>query len=298
MTNKAVHLPLAHIFLALAVVAVWGSNFVVIKVALAHFPPLLFATLRFTLAFLPAALFLRRPAVPWWHLAAYGVLIGAGQFGALYIAMQRDISPGLASLVIQTQVFFTIGLSMWLNREHVGTFQIVALGMAAAGLAVIMAHAGGDVTMLGLGLTLVAALCWAGGNLIARAGGTANMLAYVVWSSVFAVPPLLVLSVLFEGWPAIASGLRNADALSWAAVVYQSLGNTLFGYGSWAWLLARHPTATVSPFALLVPIFGMSTSAVLMNEPLQAWKLVAAGLVMSGLALNIAWPRLRLVLAR
>ncbi|MDP2010188.1 MAG: EamA family transporter, partial [Phenylobacterium sp.] len=84
--------------LALAVVAVWGTNFVVIKVALADLPPLLFATLRFTFALLPAVLFLRKPDVPWRNLAAYGVLIGLGQFGMLYIAMQHDISPGLASL--------------------------------------------------------------------------------------------------------------------------------------------------------------------------------------------------------
>jgi O-acetylserine/cysteine efflux transporter len=187
---------------------------------------------------------------------------------------------------------------MWLNREHVQLFQIAALVMAAAGLAVIMVHAGGDVTVLGLALTLIAALCWAGGNIVAKASGGVNMLAYVVWSSLFSVPPLLALSLLFEGWPAIEHGLRNADALTWATVFYQSAGNTLFGYGSWAWLMARYPSATVAPFALLVPVFGMSTSALAMAEPLQPWKLLAAALVMSGLALNIAWPRLRLALAR
>jgi O-acetylserine/cysteine efflux transporter len=108
MTSKSPSLPLTHLLLAIAVAAVWGSNFVVIKIALAHLPPLLFAALRFTFAFLPAAFFLKRPAVARSRLAAYGVLIGAGQFGILYIAMEKNISPGLASLVIQTQVFFTI----------------------------------------------------------------------------------------------------------------------------------------------------------------------------------------------
>jgi O-acetylserine/cysteine efflux transporter len=298
MTSKATHLPWRHVLLAIAVVAVWGSNFVVIKIALAHLPPLLFATLRFALAFLPAAFFLKRPAVPWLHLAAYGVLIGAGQFGLLYIAMERSISPGLASLVIQTQVFFTIGLAMWFTAERVRPSQWFALALAALGLGIIIAHRGGDVTPFGLALTLLAALCWAGGNLVAKAGGTVNMLAYVVWASLFAVPPLLLLSLLLEGLPAIEAGLRNADAWTWAAVLYQSLGNTMFGYASWGWLLARHPAATVSPFALLVPVFGMSTSAVLMSEPLQPWKLIAAALVLSGLALNLAWPRLRSALAR
>jgi O-acetylserine/cysteine efflux transporter len=293
MTARPVQLPWQHLLLAVAVAAVWGSNFVVIKVALAHLPPLLFATLRFALAFLPAALFLRRPAVPWWQLAAYGVLIGAGQFGVLYIAMEHSISPGLASLVVQTQVFFTIGLAMAFAREHLRLFQVAALVLAAAGLSIIVLHGGAEATPLGLVLTLIAALCWAAGNLIARASPQVSMLAYVVWSSVFAVPPLLVLSLVFEGWPAIESGLVGAGIGTWLAVLYQSAGNTLFGYGSWAFLLSRYPAATITPFALLVPVFGMTTSALVTHEPLQSWKLVAAALVMAGLAVNIVWPRLR-----
>jgi O-acetylserine/cysteine efflux transporter len=116
-------LPLRHFLLALAVVAVWGTNFVVIRVALDHLPPLLFATLRFTLVLLPMAFLVKRPAVSWKNLAAYGVLIGAGQFGLLFVAMKGHISPGLASLVVQTQVFFTIGLAMWLVRERIRSFQ-------------------------------------------------------------------------------------------------------------------------------------------------------------------------------
>jgi O-acetylserine/cysteine efflux transporter len=293
MSAKPFHLTLPHMLLAVAVAAVWGSNFVVIKMALVHLPPLLLAALRFTLAFLPAAFFLRRPAVPWSHLAAYGLLIGAGQFGILYIAMEHSISPGLASLVIQTQVFFTIGLAMAFTKERVQLFQWLALTLAAVGLGVIIVHRGEGVTPLGIALTLLAAAMWAAGNLVAKASGTVNMLAYVVWSSLFAVPPLLLLSVLTEGLPAIKTGLASADAVTWAAVLYQSLGNTMFGYASWAWLLARYPAATVSPFALLVPVFGMSTSALVMHEPLQPWKLIAAALVMSGLALNLIWPRLR-----
>ena len=104
-------LPLRHFLLALAIVTVWGTNFVVIKIALGDVPPLLFATLRFILVFLPAAVVFPRPSVSLGNLALYGILIGVGQFGLLYIAMNGLISPGIASLVIQSQVFFTIGLA-------------------------------------------------------------------------------------------------------------------------------------------------------------------------------------------
>ena len=284
-------LPLRHFLLALAVVAVWGTNFVVIKLALGQLPPLLFGALRFAFALLPAVFFLRRPAVPWANLAGYGLLIGAGQFGLLYLAMQHDISPGLASLVIQVQVFFTIGLSMAITGEKLRPFQWLALLLATGGIVLIATHTDGSTTVKGLAMVLVAALSWAGGNTLSRRAGQVNMLAYVVWSCLFALPPLLVLSLLVEGWPAIESGLRAATPGTWAAVLWQSLGNTLFGYAVWGWLLARHPAATITPMALLVPVFGMSASALLLAEPLPAWKLQAAGLVMAGLALNILWPR-------
>ena len=255
-------LPLSHVLLALAVVAVWGTNFVVIRIGLDHLPPLTFAVLRFTFALLPAIFFLKRPAVPWANLAAYGALIGAGQFGLLYIAINGYISPGLASLVVQTQVFFTIGLAMWLNKERVRSFQIVALALAAGGLVVIVAHnSDASATPLGLALILAAAASWAGGTAFSRAAGQVNMLAYVVWASLFSVPPLLVLALIFEGPTAMIEGVRAADAATWGAVLWQSVGNSLFGYAVWGWLLARHPAATITPMAMLVPVFGMGASA-------------------------------------
>ncbi|HLG88018.1 MAG TPA: EamA family transporter [Alphaproteobacteria bacterium] len=285
-------LPVRDFLIELAVVAVWGTNFVVIKIALDTIPPLFLATLRFAFVLVPAAFFIKRPAVPWRDLAAYGLLIGAGQFALLYMAMKGHISPGLASLVVQVQVAFTIGLSVLSNGERVRPFQWVAGAMAAAGILLIGLRGGGSATPFGLTLVTVAALCWAGGNMVAKRSPRANMLAYVVWASLFAVPPLLALSLTVEGYAAIAQGVTHAKAPVWAAVLWQSVGNTMFGYGLWGWLLARHPAATVTPMALLVPIFGMSASALLLAEAMPAWKLSAAGLVMGGLALNLLWPAL------
>jgi O-acetylserine/cysteine efflux transporter len=294
MTTKAAPLPWSHALLALAIMVVWGTNFVIIRIALQHLPALLLAALRFAFALFPAILFVKRPKVPWSHLAAYGLLIGVGQFGVLFIAMRSDISPGLVSLVVQIQVFFTIGLAMALTKETVRGYQWLALALAFAGLGVILAHAGkASATPLGLALTLFAALCWGAGNTVARASGPVNMLAYVVWSSLFAVPPLLILSLVFDGWPAVRDGLLHADAATWAAVIWQAVGNSLFGYAAWGWLLARHPTATVAPTALLVPVFGMAAAAWWMAEPMPLWKLGATALIMSGLAINLLWPTLR-----
>lgn len=290
-------LPLRHFLLALAVVAVWGTNFVVIKLALGVLPPLLFAALRFSLALFPALFFLPRPRVGWRNVALYGVLIGVGQFGLLYLSINGHISPGIASLVVQTQVFFTIGLSMQRSGERVRAFQWAALLLATTGIATIALHTDGTTTVPGLLLVLGAALSWAGGNIAAKEGRPANMLAYVVWSSAYAVPPLLLLSWWFEGADAIMTGLRQAGWATWGAVAWQAWGNSLFGYAAWGWLLARHPAATITPMALLVPVFGMGASTWWLGEPLPAWKLIAAAFVMGGLALNLLWPRLRPVSA-
>ncbi|MCU7374056.1 EamA family transporter [Paucibacter sp. O1-1] len=285
-------MPIRHFLLALAVVAIWGSNFVVIKLGLNALPPLLFAALRFFFAVLPAIFFLPRPQVGWRNLAAYGLLIGVGQFGVLYLAMRAQISPGLASLVVQTQVFFTLLLAMRLAKERVQGYQWLGLALAAGGIAVIASHTDGSTTVLGVLMVLAAAFSWACGNLVGKRAGRVNMLAYMVWTSLFAVPPLILLSLLVEGPAAIAQGLQQAGWDTWAAVLWQSVGNTLFGYGVWGWLLARHAAATIVPMALLVPVFGIGSAALLLGEPLPPWKLGAAALVMSGLALNLLWPSL------
>nr|WP_047167477.1 EamA family transporter [Sphingomonas sp. Y57] len=297
--NDAGHhrVPLSHLLLALGVVLVWGTNFTVIRVALDELPPLLFAALRFFFALVPAAFFIRRPAVSWRSLAAYGILIGVGQFGLLYIAMDGFISPGLASLVVQSHVFFTIVLAMLFSGEALRPFQIVALSLSVLGIALIIEHGDASATLFGLALTLVAALCWGIGNHVAKASGATDMLGFVVWASLFAVPPLFLFALVAEGWPAIAGAIAHAGPTAWAAVLWQSVGNTMFGYAAWGWLLARHPAAAITPTAMLVPVVGMATSAIVLGEALPAWKIAAAALVIGGLALNMLWPRAaRLVL--
>jgi O-acetylserine/cysteine efflux transporter len=288
-------LSLRDALLAVAVVFVWGTNFVIIRVGLDTLPPLLFAALRFTFVLLPAVFFLPRPKLSWSNLAIYGVSVGFGQFGLLFLAMNGLISPGLASLVVQMQVFFTIGISMARSGERLGPHQLTAFALSLAGMGIIAAHNGHGTTVLGLVLTLGAGMGWAIANQTGREAVKAdpglNFLAYVVWAALFALPPLYLLSLLREGLPAIEHGLAHATWMNWGVVLWQSIGNTMFGYGCWAWLLSRYPAATISPMSLLVPVFGFGASALLLGEPLESWKLAATALVMGGLAINLLWRR-------
>lgn len=291
-------LPTTHLLLALSVVFVWGTNFVVIRWGLDGLPPLLLATLRFALSALPWLLFIPRPTAPWHKLAAFGMLLGVGQFGLLFLAMRSSISPGLASLVVQLQVFFTIGLALWLMGERVRGFQVAGLLLALGGLGVIAANLDATVTLAGIGMVLGAAFFWSLANLVVKSLGPVNMLHFMVWSSLFAVPPLFALSWFIEGPQLMRSAVEQASGLVWASVLWQAVGNTLYGYGVWNWLLARHPAATVTPLALLIPVFGMGASALSLGEPLPGWKLGAAALVLLGLAVIVCWPLLRARLQR
>lgn len=279
------------LLLALAVVFVWGTNFVVIRWGLDELPPLTFAALRFLLAALPWLLFIRRPDVGWRYLIAFGLFLGVAQFGLLFIAMRGDITPGLASLVIQVQVFFTVGLSLWLFAEPIHARNLVGLAMAVAGLVVIGANVDAFTTPTGLVLVVLAALGWSAANIVvkkaARVHGPFDMLGFMIWSCLFAVPPLAALAFWFEGREPVIAAVTQASGGAWAAVLWQSLGNTLFGYGVWNWLLSRHSAAVFTPTALLVPVFGMGASTLALGEPLQAWKLAAAGLIVAGLAVNM-----------
>ena len=284
--------------LALCVVAVWGTNFVVIKLALGALPPLLFAALRFAAVVVPAMALVRRPDVAWRDLAAYGLLIGVGQFGLLFIAIDGLIAPGLASLLLQVQIVFTLGLVMRGSGERLLPVQFGALALAGAGVVVIAANTGGSTSLAGLGLCLLAAFSWALGNIVQRRAARnglrgVEILAFVVWSSAFAVPPLVVLALVFEGPARIEEALYAASLATWAAVAWQAIGNTMFGYGVWGWLLARHDASIVAPLSLLVPVFGMGTSALVLGESLPAWKLLAGALILGGLALNLAAPRFK-----
>jgi len=287
-------LPPSHLLLALAIVAVWGTNFVVIKLSLASFPPFLFAALRYCFAFLPAAFFLPRPKVSWVNLCVYGLAVGVGQFGVLYYAIDGNISPGLASLVIQTQVFFTIGFAMLFAKEKLKLYQALAVAIAMVGLVIIAVHTDATTTFLGLALVVFSGFSWGVANTASRRAGSINMLSYVVWASVFAIPPLFAIALIFEGgWSGLSTSMMTAPMGAWLGVLWQSWGNTLFGYGAWAWLLSKHPAAVVAPAPLLVPIFGMGASAFFLNEPLPLWKILAAGLVIAGLMVNLFWPSLR-----
>lgn len=286
-------MPLKDLLLALVVIVAWGLNFVVIKVGLDGLPPMLLGALRFILVAIPAVFFIRRPQLPWRWLIAYGSTISLGQFAFLFEAMHNGMPPGLASLVLQSQAFFTMIFAAMFLGERLRAASVLGLLVAAGGLVLIGSENESHVPLLALGLTLCGGACWAMGNIITRRFGKIDLVALVIWGALIPPLPFLALSWYLEGPALIESSLRNIGLNSILSLIYLAAIATMLGYGLWSRLLSRYPAGKVAPFSLLVPVVGLSSSALLLDERLSAIQCWGGVLVMLGLLINVFGPRLR-----
>lgn len=285
-------MPLKDLLIALVVIIAWGVNFVVIKVGLDGLPPMLLGALRFLLVAFPAVFFIKRPNLPWRWLIAYGATISLGQFAFLFQAMASGMPPGLASLILQSQAFFTLGFAALFLGERLRVASVLGLLVAACGLALIGSEDGSHVPLLALVLTLCGGAMWGLGNIITRRFGSVNLVALVIWGGLIPPLPFLLLSGWLEGPERIGQALLHIGWHSIAALAYLAFVATIVGYSLWSTLLSRHPAGKVAPFSLLVPVIGLSSSALLLGERLTQTQGWGALLVMSGLLVNVFGARI------
>ncbi|MBK8084351.1 MAG: EamA family transporter [Devosia sp.] len=291
-------MPLRHTLLALAVAFVWGVSFVAIRWGVDEVAPLLLTALRYSFAALPAVFFVRRPQVAPWVLLGYGLAIGVGQFGVLFVAIRLGMPAGLSSLVIQLQVFFTILFAALFFGERPAPAQFAGAGIAFVGIGLIALDRLAEAALLPLGLTIVAAVFWGLGNSASKRAGRIDMLGFVVWSALVPPLPLFALSLLFDGPGAIGAALQHLTWRGVGAIAFMAYAATLFGFGMWAALLSRYPASLVAPFALFVPVAGIGSAALLLGESVDGLEIAGSGLVLLGLLLNVFGPRLWRSLAR
>ncbi|MEU2558756.1 EamA family transporter [Streptomyces longispororuber] len=284
----------SHICLAVLVTAVWGVNFVVIDIGLDHFPPLLFSALRFLVAALPAVFFVGRPKVAWKWLIGVGLALGVAKFGLLFIGMDAGMPAGLSSLVLQVQAVFTALFAFVFLREVPSRVRVAGMAVALAGIGVAAVDEGASGPLTAFGLTVVAAACWGVSNVLTRKAAPPDALNFMVWVSTVPVLPLAALSLLFEGPDRDLEALRSLDLEGVAALICVAWVATVFGFGAWGYLLRRHPASAVAPFTLLVPVFGMTSSALFLGESVSGLQLCAGALLVAGVALtSLARPARR-----
>nr|WP_315475881.1 EamA family transporter [uncultured Undibacterium sp.] len=285
----------SQIGIAMIVIILWGLNFVVIKVGLQGIPPFLLATLRFVFVAFPAIFFLARPQVPIKLLIAYALTISLGQFAFLFSAIAVGMPAGLASLVLQAQAFFTIGISAFVFGDKLRFSNVCGMIVASIGL-FLLGSAGIQANPLhfsiaGFVLTLCAALSWACGNVINKKMGSVGVLNLVAWSALVPILPFFALAICFEGASTVWDSLVHIQIKSIAAILYLAGAASLIGYTLWGKLLGGLPTHLVAPLSLLVPVVGLSSAWILLDEVLSQMQMIGALIVMVGLLINVFGAR-------
>lgn len=283
--------------LALLVVIIWGANFTVIKLGLGGMPPMLLAALRYVFAALPAIFFIKRPAVSFKYIAAYGTTVGVGQFSCLFYAMSIGMPAGISSVVLQAQVFFTLFFAAVFLKEALKTSQKLGVIAAGGGLCLIGANVGvKGLSAIPAGaflLTLLAAAFWGISNIIVRyaskqaeeQGNKLDMLSMVVWSSLIPPIPFFIVALLMDSPKTILQSICGIDLISVFSVLYLSFCATLFGYGTWSRLLAKYPAGKVAPLSLLVPVTGLITAQIVLQEQLSAVQWAGGLVIILGLVI-------------
>lgn len=285
---------------SLLVVFIWGINFSFIKIGLQELPPILFSALRFLIVAIPAILFVPFPKTSVWNVVGVGVFLGILKFGLLFIAMHQDASAGIASLLLQAQVIFTILLSMLLFKETMNRYQAIGILVAFAGFSSFVLNASENVTLTGVILIVAAAFFWSISNIIMKKTGKVNLLHFMVWACLIPPVPLFVASYIYESQQPVQLILASSTS-TWLALAYVSYISTLIAFALWGWLLRNYQAAQVTPFALLIPIIGVIGSTLILGESLTTLELIGASFILLGLIVcvigkpltRLLWQHLR-----
>ncbi len=297
-----------HLVLAALVAVIWGVNFIAIDLGLRDTPPLLLVALRFVFVALPLVFFVRRPAVSWGVIATIGLAMSAGQFGLLFTAMHLGLPAGIAAVVLQCQMIFTIAIAAIVLREWPTRVQVIgaALGLAGLGLVAVGRFeavgaadgAGAPITViLPLLVCVAAGLSWAIGNIVARRASGASGFGIVVWSALVVPVPMVALSLLLDGPAVVADAFTTIGWETVVSVAFTAGLASLVGYSAWNFLLGRYPAGMVAPIALLVPPVGLAAAALLLGQVPNALEAVGSAVLVGGVALGQLRRRGRTVAA-
>jgi len=278
------------IALVLLVILIWGANFTVIKIGLEEIPPVLFSALRFAIVAIPAVFFIPFPKTSIWNVLGVGIFLGVIKFSLLFVSMDVGVSAGLASLLLQAQVVFTIVLSVFIFKEEIKKNQFIGIVIAILGFSMFFFSQEGSLTILGLVLILLAALFWAISNLIMKKMKNVDLLHFMVWVSLIPPLPLAILSYFTETNDPM-SLLLDTSMQFWLAVLYTGFISTLLAFAIWGYLLKTYSAATVTPFALLIPVVGMLVSSIFLNETLGLIEIIGVSTVMIGLIICVLGNR-------
>ncbi|MGX0893365.1 O-acetylserine/cysteine efflux transporter [Pseudomonas sp. ADAK2 TE3594] len=276
-----------HLVLAILVTLVWGVNFPITKLGLRSIDPFVLTGIRFALAAIPLVLFIKRPAIKFSYVAAYGFIFGLGMWGVINYGIQIGVSPGIASLIIQLSVFFTMGWGALLFKEKLRGAQLIGALLALVGLAGIISTQQGEHAILGVLLIVLSAVAWSVGNVIIKKSGVKEIFSFMVWASLFPPIPLFFITWLMQGAAPFENLQSSLDFTAVLSIVFQVYLATHFAYWGWNSLLKLYPVSTVAPLSLLIPVFGIGSSMLIIGEHISTPNLISIAIIIMGLAVGL-----------
>ncbi|MEH2510195.1 O-acetylserine/cysteine efflux transporter [Nitrobacteraceae bacterium AZCC 1564] len=280
------------IVLAVGVAIVWGLAFVASKLGLQELSPAMFCALRFAVAALPC-LFVRRPAISLRLFVSLGLTMLLFQFLAQSYGIAHGVPAGLMGVIVQTQALFTVVLAALVLRETPTRAQVIGIGVAMVGLAMICGTVGFDFSLQAFVISMISPISFSIGNLLLRQTGNVPMLDLMAWLSLMQVPPLLAISFVIEGPQAAIHSVLSMSWIAAASIVAIGIFSTSLAYLAWGRLLRTYTAAQVVPFALLVPFVGAAASTVVFGETFGPLRLGGMLVVVAGIAIMLLLGRTR-----
>lgn len=276
-----------HMVLAILVTLVWGVNFPITKLGLRSIDPFVLTGIRFALAAIPLVFFIKRPTIKFSYVVAYGFIFGLGMWGVINYGIQVGVSPGIASLIIQLSVFFTMGWGALLFKEKLRRAQLIGALLALVGLAGIISTQQGEHAILGVLLIVLSAVAWSVGNVIIKTSSVKEIFSFMVWASLFPPIPLFFIAWLMQGAAPFENLQSSLDLTAVLSIIFQVYLATHFAYWGWNSLLKLYPVSTVAPLSLLIPVFGIGSSMLIIGEHISTLNLISIAIIIMGLAVGL-----------
>ena len=272
---------------AVLVPMIWGLQFVVVKVALAEFPPLFLLGLRFAAIAMLLLPFVGMPRKGELRpMLLISLFMGGLNFSLAFTGLAHGAASS-AGVAIQLTTPFAVLFAWPLLGERLSLRMVMGMTTAFVGVALTIA---GPSTGAILPTLLVAgsALSLAIGSVLVKRDGPFEPMKLLAWMSLFTVPQVLLMSAFVEHGQ--ISSLHTATVHGWLALLYTIVLGGITAFGLWFWLIASCSMSRVAPYALLQTVFAVVSGILFLNEPLTTPLLAGMLTCIAGVAITQRAP--------
>jgi O-acetylserine/cysteine efflux transporter len=253
------------------------------KPATAHFPAMFSMGVGYLVCFLLISLIWRAPRKTAHHHVALIAFFAVTLQGYLCFTAYRDLTAGVANIVVQVQVPFGVLMGWLLLGERLDGRKIIGMLIAFIGIAVVVGLPQEPPPLLPVLLMASGAMAWALGQVFSRLYGKDEGIILLRSIAMHALPQLALLSILLESghWQSIAT----ATSFEWFAFGIFAFFGFFCAYALWYTVLARNRIDEAIPFTMLMPVVGVLVALLVLRETVSVASLVGGAICMSGVAI-------------